>query len=294
MRFDAYIIQEGRTKPIDADTAIPWMKKKCGKYIKGLVSGKIPTIYRGIRNFTGEYGIVDPKSASERRSANTMNHTTLLVDNLPSWKRFPKRSQSIICSTNFANAQSYGPIHLVYPTDQCDIGVVPSMDMWDGFQKRMRSDIPVFNRLLNRVHDIPDTTWAEMKSKLIFAFNQKLVGEYKRAKGYWDESSFDIPWNKHSIKQTIEAMARNGATNGGVVNRMIQDFITKQLEAVEKGNKIDIIEFLSKEMAPFKNDFKLNSLKTSDLDNEVWIGNAPIFVVTLNQRTRLNQEGMTK
>lgn len=59
------------------------------------------------------------------------DHNTLLMDNLPSWSKFPKRSESLIGLTNADNRSVFGKFkYLVIPYDNAEFGVAPSMDLW--------------------------------------------------------------------------------------------------------------------------------------------------------------------
>jgi hypothetical protein len=89
-------------------------------------------IYRGTTN---EYSyVIDPKSAT-RVSKNTRNFYTVLIDVLPSWKDWPKRSQSIVCSSSYKTARTYSSHvpHVVFPENGAKIGVCSKSDFWNSF-----------------------------------------------------------------------------------------------------------------------------------------------------------------
>jgi hypothetical protein len=76
---------------------------------------------------------VDP-SKTERKSQNTYNYYTVLLDNNPLCKAFPKRSRSFIGTTDRWNADSYssgGAMFAMIPFDGVKIGAVNDDDMWD-------------------------------------------------------------------------------------------------------------------------------------------------------------------
>ena len=286
-----YLIVEGRTKKLDAETAIPWIKKQCKTHIKKLLSQTRPHIYRGVRGFFDGWGVVDPKSAGERKSANTSNHTTLLMDNLPSWKKYPKRSQSLICSTNHTNAQSYGTLHYVYPSDKCDIGIVPTTDVWDSFQFAWGTDVPSFNKKM-KGHSMSDCSWSQFKNQLILFYEHTVVDQYKEEKkGIIKRNS---EWTKDDSIQTINNLAKVLASSPGVrSNRMIYDYIYNSLHAVEGGKRpLSVIDWFDMYMKPQKNDFSMNNLSMKHSDNEIWIGSAPVFIVDTGHRDLLEKEGM--
>jgi hypothetical protein len=81
-------------------------------------------------NQTG-FSDVDP-SQTERISQNTTNYYTIILDNIPSMKGFPKRSRSFIASTEFNGAYGYAyhrPTAII-PYDGVKIGSVNRQDMW--------------------------------------------------------------------------------------------------------------------------------------------------------------------
>ena len=61
-------------------------------------------------------------------------YTILLSEILDSWKKFPKRNRSHICSLDGHTASSYGDyLYYVLPKNGTKIGVCPYGDIWDSF-----------------------------------------------------------------------------------------------------------------------------------------------------------------
>lgn len=93
-------------------------------------------IYRGSPN-AAPIVITDPTTA-ERISRNTSNEFTLLITYiLPSWKNYPKRTRSIICSEDYHIAAGYarnGAAYIVLPIGDPVVGIAPSNDIWDSFK----------------------------------------------------------------------------------------------------------------------------------------------------------------
>jgi len=96
-------------------------------------------IYRGTNRWIGgpggEISIADP-SKSERISSNTSNHYTVILDNHPEMKDFPKRSKSFIASTNYDRAFKFASgevdnFFILIPFNGVKIGIVPKEDIWD-------------------------------------------------------------------------------------------------------------------------------------------------------------------
>ena len=112
-------------------------------------------IFRGTGHHSGLMKIKD--HVTGRQSANTSNEFTILVDNfLPSWKKYPRRSESFICTTSFEDADAYGDRHYVIPFGNPDVGICPSGDMWTSFNKLDEIDseagIPDFNGAIHEIY----------------------------------------------------------------------------------------------------------------------------------------------
>jgi hypothetical protein len=134
MRFQQFITK-GRSKKIKKDKVIDLIKNNCqqalNKYKKDII------IFRGIERNT-DFLFVDPKSDKPRRSANTKNYYTLINDNSPYWKQYPKRSESLICTTDKNMSMGYGTSYIVLPYDNAKIGVCSEIDYWDSFPNLFR------------------------------------------------------------------------------------------------------------------------------------------------------------
>ena len=144
--------QVGRSKPIDMEETLKLFKNHCQYYVN------ISTpIYRGVYDsrITNYAYLISP-AQHKRISANTENYYTLLIDNSPLWKDYPKRSESIVCSTSQAAAFSYGSVNWVIPFVGSKIGMCPQNDMWVSFDKMNTEldvrDLGVFNNLLSSAY----------------------------------------------------------------------------------------------------------------------------------------------
>lgn len=88
-------------------------------------------IFRGSKSIL-KNGIFNPESG-ERKSQNTSNYYTKLVDSNPKNSKFPKRSKSFIATTRQRTAEIYGQgsAMALFPYNGTAIGVVNSADFWD-------------------------------------------------------------------------------------------------------------------------------------------------------------------
>lgn len=118
-------------------------------------------VYKGMQKLYNNLYLTDPK-LKERKSQNTKNYYTLLFDNLPSWKDYPKRSRRLICTTNTAMARSYGQLYIVLPFNGAKFGVCPNSDMWDTqIESRNKKDLCLFNDDLKN-SNINESNYNEM------------------------------------------------------------------------------------------------------------------------------------
>jgi len=187
MRLQQYI-NERRSKDVNSVNAMKTIASKCGKAYLAATT-KRSVIYRGV---TGKHPTmeIDPKKGKERRSANTLNFYTLWMDNYGTFKDYPKRGQSIICSTDYMKAVSYGKNqYIVLPQDGSKIGVVKSEDIFS-----LGDYTPMDN-------DLGQISW----------------GIYYLIKGYFDYARevelggynmevsppFDVDWNRMNMVNSV-------------------------------------------------------------------------------------------
>jgi len=169
MRFASYLT-EGRSKPLEMD-----------EFYKLLNSGDYSDILKNINNqkcllFRGTLSdepvaYIDPTKGKPRKSRNTTNEYTLLIDNLPEWKKFPKRSKSLICTTNPNDTENYGSTKLILPKNGAKLGICSSDDFWDSFhiiQKELNvADMFTFNiQLRDIIGQGMDGNWKTLKNAI--------------------------------------------------------------------------------------------------------------------------------
>jgi len=156
MRLHNYILEltashdygTPRSQPISKEVAMSFIQDKASD-AASIYTKEGGYIYRGLQSNIESCLFNDP-SKYDRMSKNTGNfYTVLFSEILPSWKKYPKRSKSLICSSSESGASSYGNPFAVFPQNGANIGVVPARDMWGGFQNSIgqhRLDLEDFNR----------------------------------------------------------------------------------------------------------------------------------------------------
>jgi hypothetical protein len=96
-------------------------------------------IYRRKKTGTGSKIFFIEPSKFERKSINTANYYTLLIDNSKYWIDYPKRSQSIIGCSTYDIDDTYGKeLYQIIPKLNAKIGICPKEDIWYSFSKGLK------------------------------------------------------------------------------------------------------------------------------------------------------------
>jgi hypothetical protein len=123
---------EGRTFELSEKDFADMLNKNCKDFLNN------PTLLQRNKHDEGpQFSCVSPKSyirtslMSGASAGVKSNHGTLLMDNLPSWSNFPKRSQSLIGITDVNTHLTFGSHrYFVIPFDGARFGVCPAGDLW--------------------------------------------------------------------------------------------------------------------------------------------------------------------
>jgi hypothetical protein len=200
MRLKEHINEKSRSKPVwsESDTAIA-VAKECRQAVKAYSKGH--RIYRGIRE-VGLMREIDPKKHT-RTSANTNNLYTAIIDNHPEWKNYPRRSQSIICSSAIKGASPYGTIFCVFPKDGANYGVCPTNDIWGSFARTIGQSMVEFNwNVLIGIGENALGMWANGRFKTL-AELKKILKEMDRRWAEVEEYEPDQD-SKDDLKAKLE------------------------------------------------------------------------------------------
>lgn len=173
---------ESRTARLSDEEFINLAKTKCKDF---LASPKYLQRIKG--SYDGDYSYINPKLShrnplmkDEGSGGVFSSHHTLLMDNLPSWKGFPKRTQSIIGSTNFGFDPSFGDhYYCIIPYDNANFAVAPDCDLWNSSCKISGEEYKFddyFSESFSQAR-ISDYSYNEMMEDI-----QKLYDEYLTGK----------------------------------------------------------------------------------------------------------------
>jgi hypothetical protein len=242
MRLQQYILQESRSKQLDKQEAFSLIDKHCKDAVKAYFDGK--RIYRGMHN-KKDYLYIDPKKFV-RKSKNNANYYTLINDNADCWKGYPKRSQSIICSTSVNDVQSYGNPYIVFPYDGAKIGVAPAYDYWYSFIDELGMSLDNFILFLRN-------TFKLLHIPLYDKSYKDMVKSFK---------AFDEYMKTHQLTLDVHKML-------------------PRMDLYEG----DLLKHLEELMCPDNNYFELKTIdKLTDNGVEVWTDSKSILI-SFNQST---------
>jgi hypothetical protein len=206
--FKQYI-QEASVTPIkstqlDLQEVEEIIKKNCSDSL-WMFESKTP-IWRGEMrqdSILGKNGVaIVDTTKSERKSQNTSNWYTLIIDNHPRYKEYPKRSQSLICTNDIETAKRYGTPMAIIPFNNAKIVIVNDPDIWYkiivmGNERMMIENANDYFDIL-RKFGLSDTNW------------QSFIDFDKRLKT--DENFRD------SVKDSVE---------GKPIESLLDDFVNK-------------------------------------------------------------------
>jgi hypothetical protein len=211
MRFQLFKMFESRTSELTESEFRKILHEKCKDFVKA------PKLLQRSKTSEGPiFSYINPKSfdraplkKSDRFTDGVESrHHTLLMDNLPSWSKFPKRSQSVIGLTSADQRVIFGSHrYLIIPFDGAKFGVAPSSDLWgckvDVTNYRPLRTDPTFSfndffsemMVMNKVSD---NSYSEMMSDL-----QELYKEFESLLVYSpvekSQSSKSTDWLIHLI-----------------------------------------------------------------------------------------------
>ncbi|NPV12905.1 MAG: hypothetical protein HPY57_14130 [Ignavibacteria bacterium] len=132
------------SEELSEEQLINYIKENCKEFLK-----KPKVITRSIRPdnlgkdwIDFDYFYSDPKTLN-RKSSDCYNYYTLIIDNAPEWKDYPKRSKSFICTLGTSHIE--GNRYYVIPKDDSKWGVCKKHDIFVSFDD-LKYDAGQFTR----------------------------------------------------------------------------------------------------------------------------------------------------
>jgi hypothetical protein len=129
MRYKNYLTEK---TSLDDNEAISYIKNNC----MDAFDSSWP-LYRGLHSGRRDdfvvYKVRDVTRVSPYAENNIYN---LLLSNLPSWKKYPQRNLSYVCTTDMHEAETRGSdgiCYVVLPVNGTKVGICPENDIWYSF-----------------------------------------------------------------------------------------------------------------------------------------------------------------
>jgi len=154
-------------------------------------------------NTYGDYNIINPKLIKRRSPNANSNYTNIIISNLPSWKKYPKRNKSLICG-DFNRTHGHFDLgeenlFLVIPQNNAKIGMC-SQDFWTSFNDfySLSSLGSVISSLLSSSFD---DSWIKTRNRLNKISIKKLQEQFK-----FNYIKFNLDENKSVIENLDEML----------------------------------------------------------------------------------------
>jgi hypothetical protein len=188
-RIQYFKLFESRTARLSDEEFLNLVKTKCKDFLAS------PKYLQRIKSsFNGEYSYINPKLShrnplmkEEGGGGVFSSHHTLLMDNLPSWNGFPKRTQSIIGSTNFGIDPLFGDnYYCIIPYDDANFVVAPDSDLWNSSCKISDEEYKFddyFTECFLQAN-VSDNSYNEMMEDIQKLYNNYLIGKGNKISRY--------------------------------------------------------------------------------------------------------------
>jgi len=208
-------LNKSRSKSLSLKKTKDILNNNCSDAVKSFKKGY--KLFRGYYKDHDDYLFLDPKKGKPRKSAYAShNYYTLFIDNLPSWKEYPKRSQSVICSSSYTKASHYSSlsknssVYIVFPYNGSKIGVCPHSDIFNSFKiygaySFLFNDGDGFNRFLENLFytegiSNASKNWQRLKDAMKkfdtnYDINDYTVGFTKLLRKWYDGNMLKM-WDK--------------------------------------------------------------------------------------------------
>lgn len=241
-------------------------------------------IYRGDMSLEKQNHRIIGVVPGKRASQNTSNvYTSLFSTVLPSWKEYPRRDSSIVCTTNTTSAYNYAidDIFVVFPKNNVSVAVCPRSDIWWSFDticKRYRlktleefnDDVIQFiSAILDKDDaDIIDVFHTTDVSQIINLFSQTQRMTKAKIKDYMN------------IQLTFDG---NTAAEKFADEYLISDYfwISNNLcyDLIQNAYNGTLIRFFDKILSPEANNFKVGTIFDVPKENhEVWFSGPCLMI----------------
>lgn len=214
--------------------------------------------------------IVNRKPGIRVSLNNSYNYYNRLLSNiLNSWKHYPKRNQSFICTSSYEYAAHWSDVvNLVLPINGTKLGICPRWDMWRSFTEH--SDIErmlYFNIDISKFFSIINDTLADVHDYIFKYEDNKEVYRY-------------IVKTESNIKKLTENKVNDLIEyfHADMYNANIFEYIIRSVY----NDTETIISCLDDILNSEKNEFRTEFIESYSIpinkQRELWFSNEAIFI----------------
>lgn len=130
------IISKWDVKDTSVKKAVEYLNANCKDGLKAIKNNGV--LFRGSNLYTEKgFAIID-SSKGARTSRDSNNMYQLMMDNSVALNAFPKRTHSLICTTDANIAASYGNVNIIIPIDGTQLALADTNDF---FNNQIRSNL---------------------------------------------------------------------------------------------------------------------------------------------------------
>jgi hypothetical protein len=184
MRLTKYFkLFESRTSELSEEEFFKIMKESCKDFINN------PKYLQRVKNkFERTYSYIDPKihNRTEGTDRNMAKNLLFLLDNLPAWKDYPKRNNSIIATSGHTKSIYGRDYFIIIPFDGAKFGVVPDDDLWGCRFKVGENKSVCFGTLQSSMDD----------NKVLNSSYDVMIKDIQHLYDNYEESVFLLNWSK--------------------------------------------------------------------------------------------------
>ena len=229
-----------------------------GKYSQALDNFyKQKNIYRGHYSLNGNIAVL--VTPGIRKSQGLSNvYTRLMDDILPSWRNFPKRSHSNICTMDREYALEFGGdvSFIVFPKNNTKIGVTNAKDIWLSFP------------ILHKQEQIP--TMKDFNVLFVLFISKILDKSTSDIEDIFLSDTKIILATFREVEEKIRGSNESLIETSGV-------FINDLMNIIKQG--YSITDYLNILMSPKLNDIQLSDVTSLPYcNNEIWFEGECLYI----------------